>query len=110
VIRREAARLQQIETEHLELLRANWVKARVHIWTMAEFIETPMEFLQIIINDIRPQPNVTEVPKMIDLTGFDQFLQKLRNQGMHPHLMGDFPVDSDRSEAPSNVRKSYLVR
>lgn len=110
VIRREAARLQQIETKHLELLRANWVKARVKIWTLAEFIEAPMDFLQSIINDIRPQPNLTEVPLMIDLTGFDQFLQKLKNQGMHPHLMGDFPVNSDGSEAPSNVRKSYLVR
>lgn len=110
VIRREAARLQQIETKHLELLRANWVKARVDIWTMAEFMETPMEFLQTIINDIRPQPNVTEVPKLIDLTGFDQFLQKLKNQGMHPLLMGDFPVNSDGSEAPSNVRKTYMVR
>lgn len=77
---------------------------------MAEFIETPMDFLQSIINDIRPQPNLTEVPLMVDLTGFDQFLQKLKNQGMHPHLMGDFPVNSDVREAPSNVRKSYLVR
>lgn len=110
VIRREAARLQQIETKHLELLRANWVKARVRIWTLAEFIETPIDFLQTIINDIRPQPNLTEVPLMIDLTGFDQFLQNLKNQGMHPHLMGDFPVNSDVSEAPSDVRKPYLVR
>ena len=42
-IRREAARLQKIETEHLAILRSIYVKARVRIWPMAEFIENPME-------------------------------------------------------------------
>ncbi|MCR8828264.1 DUF5927 domain-containing protein [Pseudosulfitobacter koreensis] len=56
------------------------------------------------------QRRLSEVPKMVDLNGFGQFLQNLKNQGMHPYLMGDFPVEraiEAQSEAP---RKPYLVR
>jgi hypothetical protein len=47
---------------------------------------------------------------MVDLKGFGQFLQNLKNQGMHPHLMGDFPVDSDMQLPQSKRRKPYLVK
>ncbi len=112
-IRREAARLQQIESKHLEILRSSWTKARVRIWTMAEFIEAPMEPLQTIIDEIGPMQNtrgLSEVPKMADLTGFGQFLQNLKNQGMHPYLMGNFPVAHEPHEAQTTSRKPYLVR
>ncbi len=112
-IRSEAARLQQIESTHLETLRSSWTKARVRVWTMAEFIEAPMEPLQTIIDEIgpgQPQRGLSEVPKMADLTGFGQFLQNLKNQGMHPYLMGNFPVMHDLHEAPTSARKPYLVR
>ncbi|HEY9040510.1 MAG TPA: beta-1,6-N-acetylglucosaminyltransferase [Roseovarius sp.] len=112
-VRREAARLQQIEALHLEILRSSWTKARVRIWTMAEFIESPMEPLQAIIDEIAPQHSqkgVSEAPKMADLTGFGQFLQNLKNQGMHPYLMGNFPVAHDLREPRTPARKPYLVR
>lgn len=112
-IRREAARLQQIESKHLEILRSSWTKARVRIWTMAEFIESPMEPLQTIIDEIGPAQTtrgLAEVPQMADLTGFGQFLQNLKNQGMHPYLMGNFPVVQDPQHTQSNPRKPYLVR
>jgi hypothetical protein len=54
-IRREAAQLQKIEAEFLGVLRASWVKARVRIWTLAEFIENPMEPLQTIVDEISPR-------------------------------------------------------
>ncbi|ETD82616.1 DUF5927 domain-containing protein [Rhodobacter capsulatus] len=109
-IRREAARLQQIEIEHLNILRSMYVKARVRIWTMAEFIENPMEPLQTIIDEISPRATrrLTEAPQMIDLTGFGQFLQNLRNQGMQPRLMGDFPVAGETVPPPR--RRPYLVK
>ncbi|SDE65609.1 beta-1,6-N-acetylglucosaminyltransferase [Rhodobacter capsulatus] len=109
-IRREAARLQQIEIEHLNILRSMYVKARVRIWTMAEFIENPMEPLQMIIDEISPRATrrLTEAPQMIDLTGFGQFLQNLKNQGMQPRLMGDFPVAGDTVPPPR--RRPYLVK
>jgi hypothetical protein len=79
---------------------------------MAEFIEAPMEPLQTIIDEIGQQNlrGLSEVPRMSDLTGFGQFLQNLKNQGMHPYLMGDFPVAHDSHQAPHNKPKPYLVQ
>ncbi len=111
-LRKEAARLQKIESDHLGILRSQWTKARVRIWTMAEFIEGPMEPLQTIIDEIglRHTRRLSEAPRMVDLQGFGQFLQNLKNQGMHPHLMGDFPASDRREETPAAPRKPYLVR
>lgn len=111
-IRQEAALLQQIESEHLKCLRSPWTKARVRIWTMAEFIEAPMEPLQTILDEIGQQNlrGLAEVPKMANLTGFGQFLQNLKNQGMHPYLMGDFPVSHMQGNTPQSQPKPYLVR
>ncbi|MEL7097636.1 MAG: beta-1,6-N-acetylglucosaminyltransferase [Pseudomonadota bacterium] len=111
-IRRAAAKLQKIEREFLDVLRSPWAKARVRIWTMAEFIEAPMEPLQAILDEIGPAQarRLSEVPKMADLAGFGQFLQNLKNQGMHPYLMGDFPVSQDGVGLTPPARKPYLVR
>lgn len=111
-IRREAARLQRIEAEHLEILRSPHIKARVRIWTMADFIESQMEPLQSIIDEIGPRNvrRLTEAPRMRDLTGFGQFLQNLKNQGMKPHLMGDFPTSTDLDVQPRARKRPYLVK
>ena len=67
----EAARLQKIEAEHLTILRSPWTKARVRIWTLAEFVENPMEPLQTIVDEISPRGlrRLTEAPRLADLTG-----------------------------------------
>lgn len=111
-IRQEAAHLQQVENEHISALRSPWTKARVRVWTMAEFVQSPMEPLQLIVDEMTGKTvrRLTEAPRMVDLTGFAQFLQNLKNQGMHPYLMGDFPVDPSQSNAPPKPRKPYLVR
>ncbi len=111
-IRKEAARLQKIEAEHLSVLRALNVKARVRIWTLAEFIENPMEPLQTIIDEISPRSlrRLTEAPRMAELAGFGQFLQNLRNQGMQPVLMGDFPAGDDPKPSASRRGRPYLVK
>lgn len=111
-LRKEAARLQKIEKEHIDVLHGQGTKARVRIWTMAEFVESPMEPIQTIIDEIAPagHPRLTEAPRMVDLRGFGQFLQNLKNQGMHPYLMGDFPVEHGHAETPAPPRKPYLVR
>lgn len=111
-IRREAARLQRIELAHVDILRSIYVKARVRIWSLAEFIENPMEPLQSIIDEINPRATrrLSEAPQLVDLSGFGQFLQNLRNQGMQPRLMGDFPTGDD--PRPINTRRGrpYLVK
>lgn len=112
VLRAEAARLQQVETAHLALLRSLPVKARVRIWTLAEFLENPMENLQAIIDEISPRlpRRLSEAPRMVSLDGFGQFLQNLKNQGMQPTLMGDFPVSRDWRPAGATRGRPYLVR
>ncbi|MBV0913579.1 DUF5927 domain-containing protein [Anianabacter salinae] len=111
-IRREAALLQKIEARHLDVLRSAYTKARVRIWSMADFVEQPMEPLQTIIDEIgsRSLRRLNEAPRMVDLTGFGQFLQNLKNEGMHPHLMGDFPANDGDDTSPSRAPKPYLVR
>jgi hypothetical protein len=109
-IRKEAARLQRIETDHLSILRSMYVKARVRIWTVADFIENPMEPLQTIIDEVSPRSTrrLAEAPRLVDLSGFGQFLQNLKNQGMQPTLMGDFPVGDDPRPTARRGRP-YLV-
>jgi len=111
-LRRDAALLQKAEAEHLNILRSPWVKARVRVWTLAEFVENPMEPLQTIVDEIGPRAlrRLTEVPRMHDLTGFGQFLQNLRNQGMQPTLVGDFPSHSTANAAPAQSLRPYLVK
>lgn len=93
-IRREAARLQRLETQQLGVLRSGYVKARVRIWTLSEFVGNPTEPLQTILEEVgvRNPRQLLTPPQMVDLTGFGGFLQELRNRGMQPRLMGDFPV------------------
>ncbi len=111
-IRALAAKLQKIEADHMDVLRSPHAKARVRIWTMAEFIEAPMEPLQAILDEIGRTKlrRLSEAPKMVDLSGFGQFLQNLKNQGMHPYLMGDFPAERGVEVAPKPTRKPYLVQ
>ncbi|CAD0184507.1 Core-2/I-Branching enzyme [Ruegeria sp. THAF57] len=111
-IRNEAARLQQIETKQLEVLNSVWTKARIRTWSLAEFVETPMEPLQAVVGEIgiQNQSHLTQTPTMVDLSGFGQFLQNLKNQGMHPYLMGDFPSDDVFGNQVRPYPKPYLVR
>jgi hypothetical protein len=105
-IRREAARLQQIELAMLEILRAPEVQAEVRIWTLAEFLENPAAALQPVLaallpgRPVRPQA----LPAPADLSRFGSFLQRLRNQGMAPVVMGDFPLAPEAPD-PSHRMK-----
>ncbi len=110
-VRRVAARYQAIEASHVDWLRRHEVRAQVKIWTLAEFVETPMVILQSILDGIDPGASrkLTEVPKMADLTGFGQFVQKLRNEGMNPHSVGDFAI-ADTPQQMLSPLKPYVVR
>jgi hypothetical protein len=108
-LRTEAALLQRIEAVHIQQLRSPWAKARVRIWTMADFVENPVEILREAVAQ-GGSGRLVEPPKLVDLTGFGQFLQNLKNQGMHPYLMGDFPVEPSAPMPEPVKRKPYLVR
>ena len=111
-IRAEAARLQKIESEFLASFNSPEAKARVRVWTLAEFVESPMDALQMIVDEINPRAprSLTEVPRLVDLRGFGQFLQNLRNQGMQPVLMGDFPTSGGPRNTGHRSAKPYVVK
>jgi hypothetical protein len=108
----EVTRLQKTEAALIEILRRPETKARVRIWTLAEFIENPMAPLQTIVSDIAPRATrqLTEVPRMVNLDGFDQFLQNLRNQGIKPVLMGDFIAKGGELSVEEPRSRPYVVR
>jgi hypothetical protein len=112
-IREEAARLQKREAEFVETLRDRSRRADIRIWTLAEFVEEPMEKIQSIIDAMEGAPiqRLTEAPRMVDLNGFPQFLQTLRNQGMNPFLVGDFPQEGyGEPGRPDDAGRPYIVR
>jgi Family of unknown function (DUF5927) len=111
-IRPEAARLQKVEADLLALLDLPETKARVRRWTLAEFVENPAEPLQALVDELNPRaPHRTfELPRLVPLAGFGAFLQDLRNQGMQPVLMGDFPRDFDLSPEGQSFARPQLVK
>lgn len=90
-VRKRAAELQATEAAHLDVLRNAQTKARVRIWTLAEFLEAPGDVLRIVQEDLAgPADNaLLSPPRMVDLSGLSGFLQGLRNEGMLPHIVGD---------------------
>jgi len=110
-VRRIAARYQSIEAAHVRRLRSANTRANVKVWTLAEFVEDPMPILQSIIDglDRGASRKLTEVPKMADLDGFGRFVQRLKNEGMNPHSVGDFPLGDLPSHRKPAI-KPYVVR
>ena len=98
-IRRVAAVLQRIELVQINTLRSVWLKARIHIWDLGDFCARPAGVLGTVLRDLGADPEAAEeLPRMRDLAGMGRFLQRLRNAGLRPQLMGDFPVvDQTRS-------------
>ena len=112
-IRAEAARLQRREVDFVGCLRDRFARAESKVWTLAEFVEEPMEHLQSVLDAIDgvPQQHLGEAPRLRDLSGFPQFLQGLRNQGMNPFVVGDFPAEGVGAAARSDgAARPYLVR
>ncbi len=111
-IRAEAARLQKIEADFISLLNGPDTKARVRLWTLANFIENPVEALHQIVDDLNPRAphRLTELPRMVNLSGFAQFLQELRNQGMQPVLMGDVPATIDMDGIDQGLSRPLMAK
>ncbi len=108
-IRKEAAKLQKIEQDHLQILKQKDASAQVSHWSLAEFVEDPLPILQKIIDQVGPRNirRLSEAPEMHDLTDFDKFLFKLKNKGMDPHLIGEF-LPQPMKENPA-IQRPYLV-
>jgi hypothetical protein len=111
-IRKRAAELQKREMDFVNKLRDVRARADTRIWTLTEFIEEPMENLQAILDSMEGANalRLTEAPRMADLSNFSQFLQTLKNQGMNPMTVGDFPQEGPVHRPPTDRNRPYLVR
>jgi hypothetical protein len=111
-IRTEAARLQRREVDYVNTLRHVRSRAEIRIWSLAEFLEEPMENLQRILDGMEGSQasRLTEAPRMADLTGLPKFLQNLKNQGMNPFAVGDFPPEGVAPLPAGATNRPYLVR
>lgn len=110
-IRAEAAQMQRCEIDFINTLRHVKSRADIRIWTLAEFVEEPMENLQGILDAMEGATSLrlTEAPRMVDLKGFSAFLQSLKNQGLNPMTVGDFPQDGGTHRPPADRNRPYLV-
>lgn len=105
-IRAIAALYQQNEASFLDHLKKNNAMRRVHIWSLAEFLERPMEPLQKIVDQLCGVGAylLAEAPQLRDMAGLPEFLQTLRNTGMNPHLAGDISKPP-ANQAPAKLHK-----
>ena len=111
-VRAEAARLQAVETEFIQELNGPETRARVRIWSLTEFIENPAEPLEQLVDLLNPRAahRAADLPQLVQLQGFGSFLQDLRNQGMAPVLMGDFPTDAELAQPEQSFARPRIVR
>ncbi|TFL17579.1 DUF5927 domain-containing protein [Jannaschia formosa] len=106
-VRAEIARLQRIEAAFLRLLDGPEVAARLHRWTLAEFAAGPEDRLAPVLAEIGGTEGARPLPAMRPLSAVPDFLQRLRNAGVKPVVMGDFGVPVS---TPPRVGGPGLVR
>lgn len=95
-IRRIAAQLQRHELEQLDVLNSVWVKARVQVHGLNDFLARPQAILSDALAQVRPQISAPIIlPAMRDLAGLDALLQRLRNSGLRLHLTGRSTLITD---------------
>jgi hypothetical protein len=109
---REAARLQKLEAKHLKILQSPEVKATVRVWTTTECLENPLEPVLAATHgfDGVEEKVLETMPKLRRIDGFEQFLQNLKNQGMHPHLVGEFSVPNATGQRTIKQNTRYVAR
>lgn len=90
-LRQDAALFQQRETEFVEVLNERRTRARARIWSLAEFLERPLDPLQEIVDSLSGAEShlLTDLPEFKPMKGLPDFLQSLRNAGMNPHMAGE---------------------
>lgn len=111
-IRKDAAQRQRIQAVHLDALRSPYANAKIQIWSLADFLEAPDENLRAALDQIEPGlgQGLTHAPRMADLSGFADFIQNLKNEGINPYLLGNYHEGDERPAGPNKKRKPYVVR
>ncbi len=102
---REAARLQRIQSGQMKIIESAWTRARVRVWTLAEFLRQPEATLHALVRELQGSEILSPapIPSLPDLAGFGRFLQMLRNQGLRPERIGEFAEHEVFDEAFSTI-------
>lgn len=88
-IRRVTAQLQRAELKQLDVLNSVWVKARVQVHELTDFLARPQAVLGAALQQLQvPARAVSDLPPMRDMTGLPELLRRLRNSGLQPRLTG----------------------
>ncbi|MGY6703415.1 DUF5927 domain-containing protein [Roseinatronobacter sp.] len=84
--------LQRREQEFISILQSKWTSADIRVWTLAEFLQSPQEFLSQTIRAAFPDARFSEadMPQSRPLDGFEEYLAQLRNLGLPPVLLQDY--------------------
>jgi len=84
----------------------------VRAWSLAEFLDAPMDNLAPILDEITPRSprRPMEAPRLHGTDGFGAFLQRLKNDGMSLHLPGDFPAAPGQPPQAGKPPRPYVVR
>jgi len=106
-VRRDAAKLQQREADLIAILNERRTRARARIWTLAEFLEQPLDPLQEIVDSLSGAEShlLAELPEFKPMKGLPTFLQSLRNAGMNPHMAGEITEDLTASVVAEEVTR-----
>ncbi|MGZ3215159.1 DUF5927 domain-containing protein [Paracoccus sp. T5] len=89
-IRRVTAQLQRAELAQLDVLNSVWVKARVHVHELTDFLARPEAILMQTLQQLPVTPAAAGgMPKMRNPGGLADLLRRLRNSGLRPRLSGD---------------------
>ncbi|MEM6891467.1 MAG: beta-1,6-N-acetylglucosaminyltransferase [Pseudomonadota bacterium] len=90
-VRAEAALLQQREAEATTILKQRSTRAQVRIWSLAEFLERPLDPLQEIVDSLSGADShfLSDLPEFKSVDGLPSFLQSLKNAGMNPYTAGE---------------------
>lgn len=104
-IRRVAAILQRTELAQMNVLNSVWLKAQTQIWDLGDFCARPAGVLGGVLRALGADPEAAaELPPMRAIAGMGRFLQRLRNAGLRPQLMGDFPATDIPASVPPQER------
>lgn len=96
----KAAELQRAQNEHLQRIFAHRHLVRTEIWTLAEFLDAPEEHLRNVTKSLtQPAPRISKLPPLEKIGNLGTFLQKLKNHGMNPYLLGDFPYTDQPNQS-----------
>ncbi|WP_347266917.1 beta-1,6-N-acetylglucosaminyltransferase [Paracoccus sp. (in: a-proteobacteria)] len=99
-IRRMAAHLQWVELRQIEVLKSVWLRARAQIWDLADFCARPAGVLGAVLRGLGGDAQAaSDLPAMRPVGDMGRFLQELRNAGLRPQLMGDFPATEPAATA-----------